>query len=89
MIVIGTNCGNCLYFRGRRVKVRTNYQGGAIIRSRESLSLARMADLITLPGKISPRGARMCVNPRIDQPVNDRMCCDYWDNSEALREWER
>lgn len=84
--MIGTNCGNCRFFTGPATRfVNLNKQGGY-----KSASDARAAnaDLITLPGRALPTKARDCTNPYVAQPVTDRMCCNFWDNAGALREFK-
>ena len=89
--VEGTNCGNCRFFTGAKVdagSLKTNDQGGIDSPDPEHLKLAKEGDLITLPGRGQPTAARACAHKKIDQVVTDRMCCAYWDNPGARREWK-
>lgn len=90
-VVTGTNCGNCKFFTGNKVPVleNLNQQGGIASRGADDLALAKKGDLITLPGKEQPIDARECAHPEIKQPVNNRMCCAYWDNPGAYREFKK
>lgn len=84
--MIGTNCGNCRFFNGASVKlVRLNKQGGFHAQNSD----ARHADLLTLPGIEKPKRGRMCTNVYVNQPVTDRMCCNFWDNPDAIREFDK
>lgn len=89
--VTGTNCGNCKFFTGKEVPVgeNLNEQGGITSRGEDDLAKAKEGDLITLPGKAKPTIARECSHKDIKQPVNDRMCCAYWDNPGAYREFKK
>ena len=85
----GTNCGNCSFFgRPWGVAVNINSRGG-IIMNGERLERAKANDLVTLPTFDAPGEPHVCTNPKLNQPVNDRMCCALWDNLDARREWER
>lgn len=73
----------------------TNNQGGINPQTQEELSRAKQVDLITLP--LSVKGTNcgnckwfkegFCTNPKVNQVVNDRMCCAVWDNKEVQRPW--
>lgn len=88
-LVRGTNCGNCRFFGGHRPgkKPSLDPQGGIRIEG-AALKRAETADLITLPGRAAPGEDHICAHPKVDQPVNNRMCCAFWDNPGARREWE-
>lgn len=87
--LFGTNCGNCRFFTGRVCDgEEINRQGGIVILTGQDLDNAKRADLITLPEKQHATKARLCTHPKVAQPVNDRMCCAYWDNIGALRQWK-
>lgn len=63
---------------------------------------AKASDLIVLPDEIEgtncsnckyfsyddSQDTAVCVNPEVDQPVDDRMCCALWDADGAERVWE-
>lgn len=88
--MFGTNCGNCKFFTGRTVHNThedQNSQGGLVI-AKSDLDNAKRGDLITLPGSASPTAGAVCTHPKIAMPVNNRMCCAYWDNSGAYRQWK-
>lgn len=89
--VTGTNCGNCKFFTGKKAELQENLneQGGVKSPDAEHLALAKKGDLITLPGDAKPTDTRMCAHKEIDQFVNDRMCCAYWDNPGAYREFKK
>ena len=87
--LFGTNCGNCKYFTGKTAHAKLNDQGGVKITGAVLLKRAKEADLITLPGSQGPDDTRECEHKDVMQPVNDRMCCAYWDNDKARREWEK
>lgn len=89
--IAGTNCGNCKFFTGAKVAVKDlklNDQGGVAAPDSEHLALAKKGDLVTLPMAGSPDEARVCGHKEIDQVVTDHMCCAYWDNPGAMREWK-
>lgn len=62
-----------------------------------ALERARRADLVTLPEgtegtncgncKFVEDGG-YCGNPKVDQPVNDHMCCALWDADGTQRAWQ-
>lgn len=87
----GTNCANCLYVQGtRREAIRPedlNDQGGIVIPG-EALQRAKKADLITLPGGGRPSTQLYCKHKDVQQFVNRRMCCIYWDAPGTYRQWE-
>lgn len=90
MALFGTNCGNCRFFVGRdlsKQKPAVNKQGGVLI-DRKALDRAKNADLITLPGDEDATATRNCTHPELKMPVNNRMCCAFWDNSDADRQWK-
>lgn len=86
--LFGTNCGNCKHFAsaGNRV-LPLNAQGGLVI-AEANVPRAKAADLITLPTRARPELRGDCLHPEVIQPVNDRMCCAFWDNVRALRQWK-
>lgn len=86
--LFGTNCGNCKYFTGKTAHPKLNSKGGVHIVNRIALKRAEKADLITLPGSQGPDDSKLCEHKEVLQPVNDRMCCAFWDSPEALREWK-
>lgn len=66
--------------------------------------IAKEVDLITLPKDVAgtncgncsfaramdkSTGRYQCVNPKINLPVTDRMCCALWDNQGAVRQWQK
>lgn len=89
--ICGTNCGNCKFFTGTKVAVKDlklNDQGGVAASDAEHLALAKKGDLVTLPMAGKPTEACVCEHKEIDQVVTDHMCCAYWDNPGAKREWK-
>lgn len=72
-------------------------QGGLVP---EAFDRAARADLITLPVDVpgtncgncrffyGGSAAAQCRHPEVAMPVNARMCCAFWDNSGALRDWK-
>jgi hypothetical protein len=90
MALFGTNCGNCKFFVGRDLsknKPPMNDQGG-VMYDEKGVERAEHADLVTLPGDDSATETRNCTHPEVKLPVNNRMCCAYWDNHGALRQWK-
>lgn len=57
---------------------------------------AEKADLITLPIDITGTNCGnclyfkkgMCTNPKVNQPVTQKNCCNFWDHEGTTREWE-
>ena len=87
--VSGTNCGNCGFFAGKEVKPDSfNKQGGVDAPDAKHLAMAKRADLITLPGTAKPKMCRVCAHTKVAMPVTDRMCCAFWDNPGAYREFD-
>lgn len=35
-----------------------------------------------------PAGSLYCKNDKVEQPVNERMCCYFWDNNNAIRNFK-
>jgi hypothetical protein len=74
-------------------------QGGLVPTDEER---AKEADLITLPGgvtgtncsnclfirEIEGRRQKHCVHPKVDQSVNNRNCCKYWDAYGTMRHFK-
>lgn len=89
MTTYGTNCGNCLFFRGPVPVPRplVNTQGGVVHKDPAEIDRSKAADLVTLPGHYPPIEVRGCTHARLHLVVSDRMCCALWDNPGALREW--
>lgn len=62
---------------------------------RASILKAAKADLITLPkgvegtncGNCKYFAKGMCRHPQVGMPVNDRMCCVFWDADGVYRPW--
>ena len=87
----GTNCANCLYAAPPMEPVspdELNEQGGVKIEGQAELKRAEKADLITLPGGGSPEIKFSCGHSSVNLPVNERMCCVYWDAPGTFRPWE-
>jgi hypothetical protein len=73
-------------------------QGGIVP---TNIAKAQKADLITLPLLVEGtncgncRFFKMekgkdyadCIHPKVEQHVNKRMCCKYWDNKDVKRPW--
>jgi hypothetical protein len=79
---------------------KTDEQGGLVPTDKER---AKAADLITLPDgvsgtncancsvyfrKIEGKKHGYCVHPKVDQPVNNRNCCQFWDAYETIRHFD-
>ena len=64
--------------------------------NKAKLMRAEKVDLITLPeaikgtncGNCEYMDSGYCDNPKVDQKVNERMCCALWDNKDVRRSWE-
>lgn len=62
-----------------------------------ALQRAKKTDLVTLPANVQGTNcgnceyfkANYCVNPKVRQPVNPRMCCALWDAPGTKRAWEK
>lgn len=69
-----------------------DHHGGIIPKD---LKKAKKVDLITLPPDIKGTNCGnckfmdndFCKHKEIQMPVNDRMCCAYWDNTKVKRPW--
>lgn len=63
---------------------------------RASILRAAKADLITLPDGVKGTncanckyyGKGMCQHPQVNMPVNERMCCVFWDAAGVYRPWQ-
>jgi hypothetical protein len=65
----------------------------------EAKDRAKAVDLITLPDDVKGTNCGLCVwidedgdyctNPKVDMPVNERMCCNLWQRHGTLREYEK
>jgi hypothetical protein len=78
---------------------KTDAQGGLIPTSSER---AKAADVITLPEgvegtrcdncvfirKIEGKKYGYCVHPKVRMPVNNRMCCKWWNAEGTLRHFK-
>ena len=68
-------------------------------KSADEMARAKHADLITLPPSVKGTNCAncrfvekrsdgaFCAHPEIKLPVNERMCCAYWDHSDVKRPW--
>lgn len=79
--------------------INFNKLGGVSELDAPALERAKKSDLVTLPEDIegtncynckyiSPYkndGYAMCLQPRVRQFVNERMCCALWDNKDCYR----
>lgn len=64
----------------------------------EEMERAKSADLITLPKDVKGTNCsnckfvklpeKFCTHPKVDMPVNERMCCAFWDAIGVIRPWE-
>lgn len=84
------------FFADKSKEFPLNERGGYDY-SGKALDTARNVDLITLPpgvqgtncaaGNCMYRKEGLCIHPKINLPVTDRMSCAWWDNTEVNREW--
>lgn len=85
----GTNCGNCKFTKGSKSEDAKpddlNKQGGTKPENDAQMKLAEKGDLITMPGKHSPKVKVWCKHTKIKQWVTEAMCCGYWDAPGTLR----
>lgn len=66
-------------------------------KDKSRLERAKAADLITLPKDVEGTNCgncqyvrledQYCTHPEVDQKVSPKMCCAFWDNPGAKREW--
>jgi hypothetical protein len=78
--------------------LKVNPLGGVYIDNKAAIDRAKAADLITLPKNIQGTNCLnckfvslvrsnygYCMNPKVKQNVNNRMCCALWS---AHGQWE-
>jgi hypothetical protein len=79
-----------------RKPLETNQQGGFDHENDKQKKVFKKVDLITLPEDVKGTNCGNCrfiknkffTHLEIQNWVNDRMCCAYWDNDGARRSWE-
>lgn len=79
-----------------------NGQGGVDPTTRNDLSRAERADLVTLPAQVqgtncsncsyvtvqpTPVAQHWCGHPEVNLPITPRMCCALWDAPGTVRAW--
>jgi hypothetical protein len=81
-LIIGTSCSNCNFTAGSKaVPINSsdlNENGGTIPTTAKQRAGAKLADVITMPGKSSQSSTYLCKNPTVHQPVTPHMCCNLW-----------
>lgn len=73
-----------------------NKKGGVLARTQDELKRAKEVDLITLPIDIDGTNCgncrfvknRFCTHPRVNQRVNNRMCCILWSRPGEYRQFK-
>ena len=71
---------------------------GGLIYPQADVAKAKAADLITLPSDVKGTNCsnckfiklpdKFCQHPKLQLPVAETMCCAYWDNKGAVRQWK-
>lgn len=88
-LVVGTTCANCKYTKDqisvKITKADLNKFGGISPENDTDFKNANAADVITMPGAKFPTKKHMCSNPLVSQWVTERMCCNLWDHSGIIR----
>jgi len=91
-VVVGTTCANCIYTKdqpsAKVVAGDLNSNGGTIPVTPSDKKNAKLADVITMPGKKLPTKKYMCNNPYVIQWVTERMCCNLWDHPGLIRNFD-
>lgn len=73
-----------------------NKHGGVLARTEIELKRAKNVDLITMPNDIDGTNCSnckfiskgQCINPRVKQAVNNRMCCVLWSRPGEYRQFK-
>lgn len=65
----------------------------------QDMKVAKKVDLITLPPDVEGTNCgncrfitkenKFCTHPDVQQYVNERMCCAFWDHQMVERPWEK
>lgn len=91
-------------FRMPQFNFQSNNKGGFSYADSLQVSRAKAADLITLPRNVEgtncgncsfikiidkQKGTGFCIHPQVQLPVTARMCCAFWDNKGATRQWKK
>jgi hypothetical protein len=88
----GTNCANCIHWVKESEKPvdknELNEFGGLKAPNEAYVEMAKHVDLVTLPGKANVKIKAYCNHEDIHDFVTERMCCAYWDNEDAKREFK-
>jgi hypothetical protein len=91
-LVAGTTCANCMYTKdqvsSKVVPGDLNKFGGIDAVTPSDKKNAKLADIITMPGKKLPTKKYMCNNPYVMQWVTERMCCNLWDHPGIIRNFD-
>jgi pterin-4a-carbinolamine dehydratase len=90
--VEGTNCKNCIWWKEDTEKPvgkdELNDNGGLKAPNEHYISMSKMVDLISLPGKATVAVKAMCEHEDINDWVTERMCCAKWDAKGTVRDYK-
>jgi dephospho-CoA kinase len=90
--ITGTNCANCLWLKKGSEKPvdksELNSNGGLKPTSEAYIDMAKHVDLVSLPGKATVKTKAFCNHEDVQDFVTERMCCAYWDNKDAKRDFK-
>ena len=91
-LVIGTMCSNCKFTKNQASEDVSeedlNKYGGIIPTEKDQVKRAFDADVITMPGKKFPKKKYWCKNTLVEQWVTERMCCNLWEHSGLLKQFD-
>ena len=90
--ITGTNCANCIWLKKGSEKPvdksELNSNGGLKPTSEAYVDMAKHVDLVSLPGKATVKTKAFCDHEDVQDFVTERMCCAYWDNEDAKRDFK-
>ena len=90
--ITGTNCANCIWLKKDSKKPvdksELNSNGGLKPTSEAYVDMAKHVDLVSLPGKATVKTKAFCDHEDVQDFVTERMCCAYWDNEDAKRDFK-
>ena len=90
--ITGTNCANCIWLKKGSEKPvdksELNSNGGLKPTSEAYIDMAKHVDLVSLPGKATVKTKAFCDHEDVQDFVTERMCCAYWDNEDAKRDFK-
>jgi hypothetical protein len=90
--ITGTNCANCIWLKKDSEKPvdksELNSNGGLKPTSEAYIDMAKHVDLVSLPGKATVKTKAFCDHEDVQDFVTERMCCAYWDNEDAKRDFK-